>query len=187
VQWSSANAEFGIFTGTEGWVKYQVSVPNNSYNGFDPTIPEFLSELVWIHWDNPYVWSSSTNPLDTQTTITDVNPPCGSGDSWPNFGTSLETAPTTQLFTVSTNGNGPPGFTYGNTANEVWCWVVDWPGLLAQGLIDAEHDINLTFTLGLRTQGSVAESIRNFYNGSLGLRVLAVNARQPSLRKLFGL
>jgi len=186
-QWGSADAEFSIggSTATEGWVKYQVAV------NFDPQDPVY--ELVWIHWDNPYIWvnpisGSITNPFDMKTSLTDVQETCGYGDSWPKYGIAASEGPlATQLFTVSANATGPPSFGFGSTGGEVWDFIVDWPGLIVEGLIDAERDINLQFTLGLRQVGSVVQSIRHFYDGSKGIRALATNAKQPSVRKLFGL
>jgi len=54
-------------------------------------------------------------------------------------------------------------------------------------LIGETSDINLSLTLGLRQKGSVGQSIRHFYDGKQGLLALAVTAKQPSLRKVFGL
>jgi hypothetical protein len=48
--WSSADAELSVFTGTEAWVKYSVlCVP-----------PLAGANLLYIYWNNPYAWSSST-------------------------------------------------------------------------------------------------------------------------------
>src|ERR1700722_12368213 len=185
VQWTSQDAEDGIFVGTEGWAKYTCPQPLDSS---DPT-----SELVWIHWDNPYVWSSRTNPIDFKTSLSDVSVPCGSSSGWPpsSPGTFSNIVPgtklATQLFGVSSSGSGPPAWDWGSSgAGPVFDVIVDWQGLLVQGLIDAEHDINLTFTLGLRQIGSVNQSIRHFYDGSKGLRALSVKAQQPSLKKVMG-
>jgi hypothetical protein len=54
----------GLGTGTEGWVKYQLSNP-----GCEP-------ELVFIHWNNPFVWDRDTKPMDFSVTTTDVTPSC---------------------------------------------------------------------------------------------------------------
>lgn len=186
-QWSSQDAEFSIFTGTEAWVKY--TCPQTT-NPSDPT-----SELVYIHWDNPYAWSSGTVPIDFQTSVSDVSPPCGSGNSWPtsNPGTFSGgggvpgSAPVTQLFGVSSSGTNPPSFDWGSSgAGPAWDVTFGWPVIVIQGLIDAESDINLQFTLGLRQIGSVEQSIRHFYDGSKGLRALCTQSNQASLKKLFG-
>ncbi len=52
VVWGSESS--GVFTGTEGWVRYR----NSDVNVPDP-FPD--SETVYVHWDNPYVGGNSYN------------------------------------------------------------------------------------------------------------------------------
>jgi hypothetical protein len=180
IQWQSEDSEFSVFTGTEGWVKYSIA-GNDEFN-------KPVSELLWIHWNNPYIWDSNTRPLDFKTSLSDVHPTCGTGDPWPPFGTPSLPPLRTQLFGISSSGTGPSPLNYGSLGAEVWDWVIDWAGMIVQGLIDAESDVNLEYTLGLRqNNGSIDESIRRIYPGSKGLRALAVMAKQPSMRKLFRL
>jgi hypothetical protein len=188
IQWQSQDVDLSVGTGTEAWVKY--TCPQTT----DPTNP--ISELVWIHWDNPFAWDGKTNPIDYQVSLSDVIPTCGSGDSWPPFGVVPGSTRVTELFGVSKSGTEPPAAPIWQDTSDgppfdelstAWNAVFGWPVLLVQGLIDVESDINLTFTLGLRRRGSIGDSIRRFYDGSKGLRALALKAQQPSLKKLFGM
>jgi hypothetical protein len=60
-----------------------------------------------------------------------------------------------------------------------------WPGLATMVFIQALGDVNLEYTLGLRKKGSVGSTICSFYNGNLGLKALANDAGELSLKKLF--
>jgi hypothetical protein len=199
VQWESHQHDtLGVsFSGTEGWVKYSIQWINPGFTATNPNAPQYYSDLLWIYWDNPYIWSGSTNPIQGRTNNADIPSPnsyCDNGDPWPGggAGSGFATAmpgPTTvtEVFMVSGPGDAADQYAinFGNTPAEVWDWVVAWPLILSLGFIDAESYIDLQFTLGLRQKGSVEQSIRHFYDGSKGLRALAVSANQPSLRKLF--
>src|SRR5579864_4671023 len=50
----------GIGTGTEGWVTYQITNPT-------PCVPE----LVYVYWDNPFVWANDTKAVNGSVTTTD--------------------------------------------------------------------------------------------------------------------
>lgn len=188
VEWQSQDGR--RLTGIEGFVKY--TCPQAAFTG-DGTPPPSTSELVYIHWDNPYIWGKHTNPIDPRTSVSNVSAPCGGDVSWPGgtggtFGTITPGKSTvTQLFAVSNNGSGP-NFNFGTGPVGVGftIWFA-WPAYLTDALIAVEHDINLEFTLGLRMKGSTRGSINHFYDGSQGLRALAVQAQQPSLRQLFKL
>jgi hypothetical protein len=187
VQWQSQDD--GIFTGTEGWVKY--TCPQTAFTGTG-TPPPGASELVYIHWDNPYIWGENTNPIDPSTSISNISAPCDEF-SWPGgaSGTFATITPgkstVTQLFAVSNSGGGV-NFNFGTgPVGEGFTILLAWPAVLTLGFIAVEHDINLEFTLGLRMNGSTRGSINHFYDGSQGLRTLAVQAQQPSLRQLFKL
>jgi hypothetical protein len=185
VQWQSQDAE--IFTGTEGFVKYTCPQAAEA----DRETP---AELVYIYWDNPYVWAGDTTPIVFETSVSGITAPCGGDIAWPggSSGTFATITPgsstVTQLFGVSSSGNGQTGFNFGTgPVGEGWDWFAAWPLILTEGFIDVEHDINLEFTIGLRLKGSVRGSVQHFYDGSRGLRALAVQAQQPSLRQLFKL
>jgi hypothetical protein len=49
--WSSADADFSIATGTEAWAKYSILCQP----------PLAGANLLYIYWNNPYVWTSSAN------------------------------------------------------------------------------------------------------------------------------
>jgi hypothetical protein len=79
--WQSESA--GIGTGTEGWVKYQIENTDADLKA-DPTGRTLcLQELVYIHWDNPFIWDplGHTKPIDFTVSTTDVTPPCNSDGS----------------------------------------------------------------------------------------------------------
>jgi hypothetical protein len=158
--WQSESS--GIATGTEGWVKYLTDD----------------QQLVYIHWDNPFVWADSTNPVDFTVNTSDVTPPCdadeGGGSQFPP---GRGGAPTFELFPAGVRGGGLSGVTW-------WDALVNWPILLAFQVLGAA-DINLEFTLGLRERGSVRGTLRRFYDGSKGLRSVASDAGVTSLRTLF--
>ncbi len=207
VQWQTEDSD-GSLTGTEGWVKYSAVGTDNttatSPLGIDPT--DTIAELIWIHWNNPMSWDQSTNPLDYQSSLINVNPTCGEDAAtaavWPTlppepsgaFNTQYTAGKNlaTELFTASPSSSelspqiswqqyGDGDFYDG--LSTAWGVVTGWPILL----VDVFKDINLGFVIGLRQKGSVGQSIKNIYPASKGLRVLAVRAKQPSLKKLFAL
>ncbi|MGH6813365.1 MAG: hypothetical protein ACREDM_13855 [Methylocella sp.] len=166
----------GIATGTEGWVKYQLS-------NFDPCQPE----LVFIYWDNPFIWSftgTPTNTFDHSVTTTDVTPVCdadkGQWDipgGFPHGGTNPPSC-THELIGISQVGNGIQGITW-------WDVVVNWPALLGLTVLGAA-DINLEFTIALRLKGSVGQTV--FPTPCVGpqdIRAISQALKQPSLRALF--
>jgi hypothetical protein len=121
----------GILTGTEAWVKYETTNIN----------PNCIPELIYIHWDNPFVWGSGTNPIDFSVTTTDVTPPCDSDKGrwdipggFPHGGTNPDFC-THELFGISASGGGPQDI------------VVNWPALLGLTIL-GQADINLTFAIG---------------------------------------
>ncbi len=149
--WQSESG--GIMTGTEGWVKYVT----------DTTGTSCPQELVYIHWNNPYIWAEDTKPIDWKVSTSDGGP-----DTCPH-----------ELFGYSASGGGPPwqGVTW-------WDLAVNWWALLGLSAL-GQNDLNLEFIIGLRQQDSIRQTIFSFYDGSKGLRSLASTAKQPSLRKLF--
>jgi hypothetical protein len=164
--WQSESS--GIATGTEGWVKYLI----------DPGSP-CPQELIYIHWDNPFVWSSDTKPIDFMVSTSDVVPPCNSDIgkwSFPGSGVSPWGC-RHELFGAGVSGGGLQGVTW-------WDAVMNWPVLLAFTIL-GDADVNLEFIIGLRLAGSVDQTIFSFYDGSQGLLSLASTAKQPSLRTLF--
>jgi hypothetical protein len=170
--WQSESG--GIGTGTEGWVKYLVE--NDTSMGC-------LKELVFIHWNNPFVWDSGTTPMPEWTvTTSDVPTPCdaeGGGSTFSELtgGRSPSQACRHELFGASASGGDQGGITW-------WDVVVNWPALLGLTLA-GQMDINLEFTLGLRQEGSVEQTIFSFHDGRAGLRSLATAAGKSSLRQLF--
>lgn len=192
VQWESHD-EFISFEGTEGWVKYTCPQTTDLNN---PT-----SELVFIYWDNPY-FPTNFIPLDFKTSVSDIDtntqghtssPYCSTATPliWPQSdpGTFSNivagTATVTDLFLMTTDGATP--FDPGSGGTLVWNVITAFLGSLPVWLNALSQDLNWSFTLGLRQNGSVAQSIRHFYDGKQGLLALAVKAQQPSLRKLFGM
>jgi hypothetical protein len=164
----------GWFRGTEGWVKYQITNSGVNVN--------CVPELLYVHWNNPFVWDGGTKPADWNVTTTDQRPPChedqGSWDppgGFPHGGTNPQEC-THQAFLIWNSGGGVQGISW-------WDVVVNWPALLALTEL-GQGDINLGFNIGLRTQGSVLETVKG-----QNVDVLAVckAQQQPSLRKLFHL
>lgn len=173
-----------IATGTEGWVKYTFA-PGQQVNVPDPP------EVVYIHWDNPYVWAGGTTPSDQQVSKNDVTPPCNKGHgAWSNEsfgGVPVTVAPTTQVFIMGISSNNQALSWGTGPIGEGFTIALAWPGLVLVGLAALQQDINIQITLGLRQCGSVVQSICGFYLGANGLKTLASSVKQPSLRKLFSL
>lgn len=172
----------GFLTGTEGWVKYEI--PAN-------TITQTPPELVFIHWDNPYIWSNGTTPCEQQVSMNDVKPSCKSNKgAWDNGsfgGQPVTTNPAHELFCVGFQNNGQ-GWDWGTgPVGQVTTVVVAWPALLILGLVDAEQDVHIEIILGLRTADSVGQTIFNCWDGRKGLRTLANIANEPSMRRLFAM
>lgn len=163
----------GIGTGTEGWVKYQLSNPA-------PCVPE----LVFIYWDNPFAWAGDTKPIDFSVTTTDVTPACDPGNShwdtpggFPHGGINPPSC-THQLFGIKASGNNVQGITW-------WDVAVNWPALLLLD-VTGNLDINLEFTIGLRLKGSVGQTVlATPCVGPLDIRAMCQAHKQPSLRALF--
>lgn len=196
VTWSSADSELSVGAGTQAWVKYTAAGENIYLSPANPEVN--VTELVYICWDNPFDWGEHTVPLNGGTSLSNISPPCGDDgavaaiwgvSSVSGFPAAVPgTILATELFSVGASSSpGPQSIDTGSGLAEVWNGAVGWPLLAVEGLINAEKDINLHFTIGLRLQGSVMGSIRNFYDGKKGVRALASKARQPSLRKLFNL
>jgi hypothetical protein len=179
--WQSESS--GIATGTEGWVKYLIKNTDGDPRFTNQSCPE---EMVYIHWDNPFVWPTSIDdpkqfPLQPLVATSNVPPPCDADRSneWNGVGGTLPRSCSHELFTAGVSGFGPESVTW-------WDAIVNWPAIVGLGVI-GDLDINLEFTLGLRALGSVDQTLYSFYDGRKGLRSLVNEAGQPSLRKLFGL
>ncbi|MGB8899479.1 MAG: hypothetical protein WCC90_09780 [Methylocella sp.] len=185
VQWGSHDSYIS-FEGTEGWVKYTCI-----YNS--------TAELVFIYWNNPYFLQDVQPPapfyrntfisdVDTNTQGHTSSPYCSTSTPlvWPNNSGFSNSKPGTQtiteLFDITNPGTNPPAYA-GSGGALAWNIIVAWPVILAS----LTGDVNLSFTIGLGQKNSVGQRIRHFYDGTKGLRALAVKAQQPSLRKLFGM
>jgi hypothetical protein len=164
--WQSESS--GIGTGTEGWVKYLI--------GSGAPCPE---ELIYIHWDNPFVWVGSTNPIDFSVGTSDITPPCNSDIGVRGFPGTQVSPPGCrhELFGAGASGGGLQGVTW-------WDALMNWPALLAFTIL-GDADVNLEFVIGLRLAGSVDQTIFSFYDGTQGLRSLVRASKQASLRALF--
>ncbi|MBV8843978.1 MAG: hypothetical protein JO307_14310 [Bryobacterales bacterium] len=163
--WESESS--GIATGTEGWVKYQITNPTSC-----------VPELVYIYWDNPFVWANDTQAVNYSVTTTDVNPPCDGGQwdtpgGFPHGGTNPPEC-THVLFGISCSGGSPQGITW-------WDVAVNWPALLGLTVL-GQADINLQFTIGLGLKGSVRQMF-----GTEDILAIARTKGQPSLRALMHL
>jgi hypothetical protein len=169
----------GIGTGTEAWVKYLLT-----NNGVDfMTGQSCVPELVFIHWDNPFIWSPHLEPVQKSVGTVDVPPPCdddgsGSGTFPPVAGTNPPGC-RHELFVAGIAGSGISNVTW-------WDAIVNWPALLGLTVL-GEADVNLQFTLGLRAVGSVGQTIRTLYDGHQGLRPLAQTAGRLNFRALFNM
>ncbi|HEY5242605.1 MAG TPA: hypothetical protein VIJ22_14095 [Polyangiaceae bacterium] len=171
----------GFLTGTEGWVKYVIQ--NTGVDARSGGIP-CLNELVYIHWDNPFIYGpdQGNHLIDFGVSTGDVTAPCNASHAVWTAGSADGTVSASQtcrheLFVANVSGSGVQGVSW-------WDFVVNWPALLALTAV-GQGDIDLQFTLGLRQLGSVDETIFTLYDGSQGLRALVNQANQPSLRKLF--
>ncbi len=214
---SSADAQFSIGKGTEAWIKYSILC----------TPPLAGANLLYIHWDNPYVWANNDPPNSDPIVASCVilsegifnkpyanlpnGEPCQQQPTpWPAGSTGSVTASgltgtqgygvaagqtitpaATQIcdvVTVTNSASGPPTFSWGTSgAGPAFDVVLGWPELIATRVIDLETDVNLDFTMILRSIGSIGQSIGQVYDGAKGLRALATQQGQPSLRKLFAM
>lgn len=165
----------GIGTGTEGWVKYQISNP----------VTGCVPELVFIYWDNPFAWRNDTKAIDFSVTTTDVTPVCdGDQGQWdppggfPHGGTNPSLC-THELFGISAGGSGAGGITW-------WDVAVNWPALIGFTVLGQE-DINLEFIIGLRDKGSLRQTVNSGVScvGPKDIGALVREKGQPSLRALF--
>jgi hypothetical protein len=171
----------GLATGTEGWVKYELAAPPNTASPPPP-------ELVYVHWDNPFVWGNGTQPSDQQVSVEDVTPACNKNKgAWDNGSFNPMAQPTHELFIAGMTTNNE-GWTWGTgTGGAVTTIVLAWPALILLGITQLLHDINIEIVLGLRQKGSVDQTIFGLVDGAKGLRTVAHAAGQPSLRKLLAL
>jgi len=175
---------FGFATGTEGWIKYLIGDTTDPKTG-EPCV----KEMIYIHWNNPFVWAHSTNPIDNPSSMvrtSDVSPPCDDDGGESKFGfqpagISSSLACRHEVFggTASAIGGEQGGITW-------WDVVVNWPFLLGFTII-GDLDINLEFKLGVRQAGSISQTTKSFHDGSKGLRSLSTAAGIPSLKTLFHL
>jgi hypothetical protein len=157
--WRSESA--GIATGTEGWVKYVIG----------------NQELVYIYWDNPFVWADSTKPIVFTVSTSDITPPCDQDRAGSEFPPVAGGALSHELF--------PAGAIMHGKLDADWLSaLIGWPAIVL-GTVFGELDIDLEFTVGLRQRGSVRQTINSFYDGRKGLRPLANKSNVKSLRKLF--
>ncbi|MGH6795661.1 MAG: hypothetical protein ACREDD_10580 [Methylocella sp.] len=162
----------GIATGTEAWVKYQVTNPDLNC----------VPELVWIYWDNPFVWADDTKAFDGGVQTTDWTPYCKpDDDSWkwdtpggfPHGGTNPPEC-THVIFIINQTGNGIQGLSW-------WDFAVNWPALLGLTVL-GQADIHLQITLGLGLKGSVRQMF-----GTQDILAIARQKQQKSLRALMHL
>jgi len=190
--WQSESGAGSFATGTEAWVIYQLDAT-------DPTDSSISApELVYIHWDNPFVWDKGTTPIDYQVVTTSVTPYCDRGpfyDGIPiGFDDTRAPKPVIrpawhELFIagISSNGKGvsfgPPGSTSADWT-EGWSIALNWPTVITAAIIQVLEDVNVKLTLGLRHKGSVDQTIYSFYDGAQGLKAWTSKAGQPSLKKL---
>jgi hypothetical protein len=172
-QWQTESS--GLGTGTEGWVKYVIE--NTDFDS--RTVTRCPQELVYIHWDNPFVWNN-TNPIDFTVSYSDVTPPCDADKgvwTFPSHGEGSSPNCRHELFGAGVSGGNQGGVTW-------WDAVANWPALLVFTVV-GDMDENLEFIIGLRQVGSVDQTIFSFYEGSKGLRALANTAKISTLRRLF--
>ena len=175
-----------IATGTEGWIKYALTPMAPP----PPAPPP--PELVYIHWDNPYVWSPNTLPMDHQQVSTnDVRPPCNADQgAWDNgsFGGVPVTVPAMHELFIAGGSNNGVAWDWGTgPVGTGFDFALVLPAVIILGIQALQGDINIEIILGLRAKGSVDQTIYHFYDGTKGLAALAKSAGQPSLRKLFSL
>lgn len=165
----------GFMTGTEGRVKYLIQNTDVDVNG-----TPCLSELVYIHWDNPFLWSSdqANHLIDYQVVTTDVKPPCNADQGvWTNPSGGAGSGGLSsqrcrhEIFPAGVNGAGLQGVSW-------WDALMNWPALLGLTLF-READIHLEFTLGLRKLGSVDETIVDWTSPGATVLATSVDSAVP--------
>jgi hypothetical protein len=75
VSWQSESMSGGIFTGTEGWVKYVIPPDPEEVDQNSPAHSKCPGELLYIYWNNPFVWDDDTRPIGWGTHMEDITPP----------------------------------------------------------------------------------------------------------------
>jgi hypothetical protein len=111
----------GIATGTEAWFTYQINNPAQVQDA-NGHVLNCVPELVYIYWDNPFVWDNGTQAVSGSVTTTDRKPDClPDKNNWdafkwdtpggfPHGGTNPPEC-THVLFGGSSGGNGLQGLT----------------------------------------------------------------------------
>ena len=183
-----------IATGTEGWVQYMIGNTDVDFLSGKLCLPE----VVYIHWDNPFIPGSDTKPIEAQVSTSPIDHlPCeeekGGGSSFAVLqgGTSSDQNCRHELVLAGAWGPDEVGL---KPEWKNWWVAISFPVVaLAVGLtlfgatIDGELDINLGFILELRQVGSVDQTLHSLYDGRKGLRALASEAGKSSLRQLFNM
>ncbi len=139
--WQSESGGGSFLTGTEGWVKYILEATSMDPSG--NTVPS--PELVYIHWDNPFVWDKGTTPIYPSVTVTDVTPPCNAnqGGTFTGIGTGNSQH---EPFMASDNNGGALDFATGPVGIG-FDIALFWPAILTFAFLQAVGDIHLEFTL----------------------------------------
>jgi hypothetical protein len=207
--WSSADTDPSLFKGTEAWAKYSILCQpplaganllyiywNNPYVWTSNAQSDYLDHCVAEsegNFNSPYANLPNGAPCQQQPSPW----PSGStGSTTPSgltgtYGVTAEqsissVAVACQLAQVSGEGSGgPQNIDWGSGAAAVWNWTFGWPVILEAGIAAAGTDVNLVYTFVLRQSGSVGQSVGQIYDKKKGLRALAVQNKQPSLRQLF--
>jgi hypothetical protein len=89
-----------LLQGTEGWVKYNVAIPQEVIPGGASPPPVTLADEIYIHWDNPYLGSgkSTTTRSNSAVSVSGTQPDCDASAS--NSGGSNFPSPETRFETV---------------------------------------------------------------------------------------
>jgi hypothetical protein len=164
--WEAESSDIG--TTTQGWVKYEIT------NG---AFPQCVPELVYISWNNPFLWTPSTKAINHSITTGDATPDCDKGKGqWQHGGSPGFNQPNFckhEIFDISGDYNNTTTITW-------WDLTVNFPVVFALLALDPSTKINLQFTLGLRLKGSLRQTV-----GPKKVRAIAKAKGQPSVRALF--
>jgi hypothetical protein len=178
----------GIATGTEGWVKYRLALPDLVIPGGTPPPPK-LGDEVYVYWDNPFLGSPFIKRSATLTrsavTLSGTKPDCDAPDT-STGGSDFGDSPSKyETRATSTEQDDPtiavPGDIDGSVGDRYW---FEWP--IAPIVFAGKFNVvpHAANTWILRAIGSVRDSLEIGDDPTKGFRRFQQTGEALSLRAL---
>lgn len=94
--WQSEDSH--LLQGTEGWVRYNIGIPQEVIPGGSTAPPVKLADEIYIYWDNPYIATSksSTTRSKSAVSVSGTQPDCDASAGAPQ-GSNFPSPPETQF------------------------------------------------------------------------------------------